>query len=368
MKKTALLILCLLPLLSGCGQLRAQSREVEQLRLAETLGLDPAPEGLILSLAAPGGSEESPLFVRASGPTVETAMEALRERSAEQELFCGHLQHILLGEAFAEQGLDALLAAVCRSPDLRVDMPVYLVLDAAAGDAMEQAEDGETGVCDLLNGLSVRGGTGLSTAGRILRDLDRQGSALIRALKQEESPEAGSEAKVLVPWGFGVLTGGQLRERIPPEAALAVELLTGELQPCPLLLRDPQNRRVTLELQAGETELLPLWDEGGRLTGLELRLQVQASVLEIQGFSRAADPRTLNTLTAALEREVSRRAGRVLDLSRDLQADFLGLGRRLELSSPVRCRGLSRDLGALLPGLYLRITVQAELRHSNDLN
>ncbi len=367
MKKTALLILCLLPLLSGCGQLRAQSREVEQLRLAETLGLDPAPEGLILSLAAPGDGEAS-LFVSASGPSVDMAMETLRERSAEQELFCGHLQHILLGEAFAEQGLDALLAAVCRSPDLRVDMPVYLVLDAAARDAMEQAGDGETGVCDLLNGLSVRGGAGLSSAGRILRDLDRQGSALIRALKQEDSPEAESEAKVLVPWGFGVLVGDRLRARLSPEDALAVELLTGELQPCPLLLRDDRGNRVTLELQEGETELLPIWDESGELAGLELRVRVKAAVLEIQGFPRAADSRTLDALNARLEEELSRRIGRVLELSRDLRADFLGLGRRLELDAPFRCRGLSRDLGELLPGLSLRITVQGELRHSHDMN
>lgn len=367
MKKAAILILCLLPLLSGCGGLRAQAREVEQLRLAETLGLDPAPEGLILSLAAPGGGEEGPLFVSAAGPSVNMAMEALRERSAEQELFCGHLQHILLGEAFARQGLDALLAAVCRSPDLRLDMPVYLVLDSEARQAMEQADNGETGVCDLLNGLSVPGGAGLSTAGRILRDLDLQGSALIRALKQTDSGDPESEAKVLVPCGFGVLVGGQLRGQIDPEDAPAVELLAGKLQPCPLLL-DYGGQSVTLELQAGKTRLHPLWKENGQLLDLEIELQVQAAVLEMDGFARAADPQTLNALSAGLERELSRRVGRVLGLSQGLGADFLGLGRRIELGAPLRGRGLGAGLGELLPDLPLRVTVHAELRHSNDMN
>ena len=51
MKKLLILLLCLAPVLAGLPRLYAQRRETEQLRLAETMGLDPAPEGLRLSLA-----------------------------------------------------------------------------------------------------------------------------------------------------------------------------------------------------------------------------------------------------------------------------------------------------------------------------
>ena len=54
MKKVLLLLLllCLLPGIAGCGGLYGQRRELEQLRLMESMGLDAAPGGLILSLSS----------------------------------------------------------------------------------------------------------------------------------------------------------------------------------------------------------------------------------------------------------------------------------------------------------------------------
>ena len=363
MKKLPWLLLLLLAL-SAAASFRQDKREVEQLRLAQTLGLDAAPDGLLLTLAAPATEDKPPLCLSAPGSSLSLALEQLRGRAGEAELFCGHLQQLLLGRDYAERGLENLLSAVCRSTDLRLDMPVYLLPDGSAREIMEKLQTEEHGVCDLLNGLD-RADTGpLSSAGRILRDLDRQGSCLVRALRLTE----GDGAPTLEEAGYGVLVRGKLVSQLDAELDPAVALLTGELSPCPLLLRDNQGRTVTLELQQGRTEIFPLWGASGSLEGLELRVQVRAAVLEIQDFTQAADPRTLNALTARLESELSGRLSQVLRLSADLQADFLGLGSRLELQAPLDCHGLGEDLGALLPSLLLRVTVQGSLRHSNDLD
>lgn len=372
MKKALILpLLCLLPLLSACGSLYAERREVEQLRLMETLGLDPAGGGVLLSLAAsagPGG--EGPLLCSGTGAGVSEAMDRLQDASLEDRLFCGHLQHILLGEDYARRGLENLLSAVCRSSDLRLDLPVYLVLDSSARDAMDRTGDGERGVSDVLKSMGRRqeGGAALSTAGRILRDLDRQGSALVRTLRLVPTAETDDRADTLTPEGFGVLTGDRLAALIGPEDALAAELLTGTLCPSPLVLRDGEGRRVTLELQESRLRLEPEWDEAGDLAGLDLTVKLRAALLETEGFRPAAEEGFLNALAARLEAEISRRIGSVLQLARSLQADFLGLGRRLERCAPLRCRGLDRELGPLLPSLSLHITVQGELLHDNDIN
>ena len=363
MKKLPWLLLLLLILFASFS-FRGEKREVEHLRLAQTLGLDAAPDGLLLTLAAPATEDKAPLCLSAPGPSLSLALEQLRGRAGEEELFCGHLRQLLLGRSYAERGLESLLSAVCRSTDLRLDMPVYLLDEGNAREIMEAMQTEERGVCDLLNGLDRTETGSLSSAGRILRDLDRQGSCLVRSL----SMTRGDGAPSLETAGYGVLKRGSLAARTDPELDAAVELLTGELRPCPLLLRDTQGRQVTLELQQGETEILPLWDESGSLEGLEIRVLIQAAVLEIGDFTQAADPRTLNALTARLESELSGRLSRVLRLSADLQADFLGLGSRLELQSPLRCRGLGEALGARLPSLRLLVTVRGSLRHSNDLD
>ena len=334
MKKVLLLLLllCLLPGISGCGGLYGQRRELEQLRLMESMGLDAAPGGLILSLSSAPSEEEEALCFSGSGSSLSQAMEQLQNRAGE-ELFCGHLQNILLGERYARQGMADLLSAVCRSSDLRLDQPVFLLLEGRAREALE------SGAASSLRRLAPdreQAGS-LSTAGGILRDLDRQGSSLIRALRLQ--PSAGAEeGPALVPAGYGVLGEAGLLAELSPEEAMAAELLTGSLY------RD------------------------GALTGLAVTGKVRATVLEIEGFPSVARADYREELTALLEQELVHRLQRLLQRSRELEADFLGLGRRLELAAPLRCRGLGESLGEMLPELSLRLRVRAELLHSNDIS
>ena len=364
MKKVLLLLLllCLLPGIAGCGGLYGQRRELEQLRLMESMGLDAAPGGLILSLSSAPSEEEEALCFSGSGSSLSQAIEQLQSRAGE-ELFCGHLQNILLGERYARQGMADLLSAVCRSSDLRLDQPVFLLLDGRAREALE------SGAASSLRRLAPdreQAGS-LSTAGGILRDLDRQGSSLIRALRLQPSSRE-DEGPSLVPAGYGVLGKEGLLAALDQEEAMAAELLTGTLSPCPLLLWDRRGRTVTLELQEAERSIRPLFDRQGSLTGLAVTVRVRATVLEIEGFPSVAEEDYREELTALLEKELLHRLQQLLQRSRDLEADFLGLGRQLELASPRRCRGLGESLGEKLPELSLRLRVQGELLHSNDIS
>jgi hypothetical protein len=164
-----------------------------------------------------------------------------------------------------------------------------------------------------------------------------------------------------------VLVDGKLTATISPEDALAVQLLTGALSPCPLVVYDDEGRAVTLELQEGSARLRPVWGENGALSGLDAAVEVRAVVLEIDGFEQVADEQVLGDLNARMETEISRRLGNVLRLSRRLEADFLGLGRQLEQQAPSRCRGLDQELGPLLPALSLSVSVRGEISHSHDI-
>lgn len=365
------LFLLLAPLLIGCGSLYAQRREVEQLQVMETLGLDPGPGGVVLSLASSSGvGDGKALCYSAAGASISDAMDRLRNRSLEALLFCGHLQHILIGEEAARQGLDGFLAFVCRSSDLRLDMPMYLVLGTSAGDTMRTTGTGEKNIADALTAMEDDRDkpSRLSTAGTVLRDLERQGSSLVRTLRVQDAAEEDPDgAKTVVPEGFGVLIGGKLAATVGPEDALAVQLLTDALSPCPLVIYDEEGSAVTLELQEGGSRLQPVWGEDGALSGLDVAVDVRAVVLEMDGFEQVADEQVLRDLNARMETEISRRLGNVLRLSRRLEADFLGLGRKLEQQAPRRCRGLDRALGPLLPGLSLSVSVRGEISHSHDI-
>lgn len=391
-----LVLLLLLPLLLGaCGPLDAQRREIKQLRVMEVLGVDAAPGGLRLSLSGPPLGQERQAFVAScTGASLTDALERLGQRQAAEQLFCGHMQQLLLGEEAARQGLEGLLTAVCRSSDLRPDLPLYLILGGTAEEAMAAPSQGDKGAADVLRNLAVpEDRSRLSSARGILLDLEDRGCALIRALRLQEStdsspgadtaggsgpsteagdaeaPEGGSSTGAdaggadasppvaLIPDGFGILVGDRLVSQIPPEETAAAELLLGELQPSLLVLRSSDGATATLELEEGSVSLEPGWDGDGALVSLALHIRVRAVLLELDSFRPLSDDRLLGQLEA----ELGRQLGSLLQRSRELQADFLGLGRLL----PLRAR--ERDLGPLLPGLELQVSVQGELSHSQDL-
>lgn len=364
------LLLLLLPQLCGCASLTGQRREVEQLRIIQTVGVDYAPGGVRLTLAAAAGPEgESPgAGLSGTGRTLSAAMEQIRESSVEEELFLGHVRAILVGQEAAEHGLDDLLAAISRSADLRLDIPLYLVRGGTAEELMNGTAGEKLGITEILQAARLREerrrGEKRSTADAVERSLIRSGSALVTALRFGDAAEAGE--KSAVPAGFGVLQDGKLCAWIEPEDAVGAELLCGGTASRELSVLDLGGLPVSLELERGESAVAPVWNTDGRLRGLDVTAKVRACVLETAAGSADGLARYDDYLTGQLEAAVSERIGRVLQLARQQELDLAGLGGRLARADPKRYSVSDQQLGALLPSLEIRIAVQGELTHSYD--
>ena len=366
----AALSILMLPALTGCTRLLPQRREVEQLQIIQTVGVDYAPGGVRLTLAAAAGPKgEGPgPTLSGSGRTLSAALEAIRDRAAEEELFLGHVRGLLVGQEAAEHGLNDLLGAVCRSADLRLDMPVFLVRGGSASALMEGAASGELGITEILQAARLReerrqGGKG-SSAGEIQRSLLRNGSALVTALAYGDAAESGG--KTALPAGLGVLAEGKLVAWIEQDDCLGAELLRGRSGSRELSVLDLGGLPVSLELAHGESRVLPVWNEDGSLRGLDILARVSAAVLETAADSAEGLERYDDYLTGQLEAAVSERIGRILQLSRQLELDVTGLAGRMEQSDPERLRALREPFGSLLPGLEISITVRGAITHSYD--
>ena len=94
------IIICMLPCLNGCDRRTYKHREVEQLLVIQTLGLDVKSGGVFLSLASSAENSQSggPRQLSGAGSTVSSAMERISELSYEEDLFCYHIDNILIGE------------------------------------------------------------------------------------------------------------------------------------------------------------------------------------------------------------------------------------------------------------------------------
>ena len=380
MRKLLALVLCAAELLLFAGRdgLRSNYREVEELLVIQTMGLDKNGSGVKLSLAAAGDSEDNVARMEADGVSISAAMERIRSHAYEEELFCPHIGRLLLGEKLAEDGVENVLAYICRSPELRLDMPLFVVRSGEAASAVMGVGSGDKGICDVMHiieqDLRRRGESGVTTAAQVLRDTARCGSSLICALdlgtasETTAAPDEGENAptgKSVAPTGYAILREGRLCRYLTEDQAIAVGLLKNAPGRANIELLDRRGETAVLEVNGGGCRIRPVW-EGETLRGVEVTCDARASLLE-RGGHGALDEEDLDYLTARLESKLAGFLSAALQASKELKADYLCLAETLERADPAAWRSLDREFIDLLPELELKITVRAKLNEMNDM-
>ena len=413
-----LIIMCALPALSGCSSIYSNYREIQQLMVVQTMGIDREKGGVQVSMAAAAeASGGGPRQMSAQGSTITAAIDRAYKLSYEEEIFFSHVNHLLVGEAAAEEGLDAFLDYVSQSPTMRIDIPLYIVRGSTANQAVMEVGDSSKGISEVMQtvheSFASPSNSRVFTVADTINSLLRYGSALVCAVEcvpssesvspgkaeseqqssgqsaqggegqsaqqgEEQKPQAeegqngqdktqGENPLMAVPAGYAVIRDGKLCKFIEPEEAAAVGLLTGSLPITDITVTDRNGKDASLELNQGSAEITPVWGGKGQLKGLNIQAQVSASVLETDNWQQGNSNEYINHLTAQLESAVSQRLSSLLRTSMKLKADFLGLAGQVERKSPENYRLMSQRFSELLPGLELQITVSGQLSHTNDM-
>ena len=405
-----LITMCALPALSGCSSIYSNYREIQQLMVVQTMVIDREKGGVQVSMAAAAeASGGRPRRMSAQGSTITAAIDRAYKLSYEEEIFFSHVNHLLVGEAAAEEGLDAFLDYVSQSPTMRIDIPLYIVRGSTANQAVMEVGDSSKGISEVMQtvheSFASPSNSRVFTVADTINSLLRYGSALVCAVEcvpssesvspgksasaqgggeqnaqqgEEQNPqqEEGQNAQdktqgetplMAVPAGYAVIRDGKLCKFIEPEEAAAVGLLTGSLPITDITVTDMNGKDASLELNQGSAEITPVWGGKGQLKGLNIQAQVSASVLETDNWQQGSSNEYINHLTAQLESAVSQRLSSLLRTSMKLKADFLGLAGQVERKSPENYRLMSQRFSELLPGLELQITVSGQLSHTNDM-
>lgn len=417
-----LIIICSLPTFSGCSSIYSNYREIQQLMVIQTMGFDREKGAMQISMAAAAeASGGGPRRMSAQGGTITAAIDRAYKLSYEEEIFLSHVNHLLVGEAAAEEGLGSLLDYVCQSPTMRIDIPLYIVRGGTANQAVMEVGDDNKGISEVMQtvreSFASPSNSHVFTVADTINSLLRYGSALVCAVecvpssepigpsKSENSQQSsGQESQqgedqaaqqdgsqyvqqgksqsegqgtqettqeesplMAVPAGYAVIREGKLCKFIETEDAVAVGLITDSLPITDITVKDRNGKDAALELTHGSADVTPVWDSEGKLKGLNIQAQVKASVLETGSWEHSDGNEYINHLTAQLESAISQRLSELLHCSMQLKADFLGLAGQVERKSPENYRLMSQSFPELLPGLELEITVRGQLSHTNDM-
>ena len=398
MKKAICVILALASVftLTGCTSVYSNFKEIEQLLVIQDMGLDKQGGGVLLSLCS--ASDEStgdvPKRLYGTGDSITTALEHIYNYSFEDILFCSHISHVLIGEKAAESGIDDYLSYICRSPIMRLDIPLFVVKGSTAQDAVLKVGDGSRGIVEIMDSVEMivgrLGNSSLYTAAETVRNLDRCGSSLICAVELAEplesdsgapagdspssSEDEGSAAQdeggsklTAVVYGYAVIRDGKLCKFLDRDEAIAVGFLTNKVGLTNVTVRDRHGSLVVLEIDSGGSEVTPVWSDTGELTGLNIAVDVCASIVEVSGSSDTRSAEYTDHITAQLEALISDYVSRVMLTSRELRSDFLCLAQTVERDDPSAFRMLPQSFPGLLPSLELQISVSGQLTHTNDV-
>lgn len=375
MKKLSISILLILSvLLSGCSQrsgIYANYRAIELLEIIQSLGVDSEEDGGVTLSASTGKSESNnaPILLCRHADNLPQAIDTLQDYAPKGELFFAHVQYIVMGRDAAERGIDSLLDFIERDNEMRMGTK-FFILRSGTAEALFTASAGgditET-LASVTRDVETRGDSHAYSFREIARNLNEYGAALcgaLQAVETEDSVFSEGAAISVIPGGYAILREGRLVGFLGDGEAKAASLLTRRLGITTYTVSDGASGEIVLEIDDSKVKLRPVWSADGT-PGIAVEADVDAVIAQAESWqTEPMDKNHMDFLSHELAQQLTRDILAVLDLSRDLDADFLGLGGVLRRDDAAKFDALGSPF---LDRVSFTVRVEARLAHNYDL-
>lgn len=309
--KAVLLCLCLLLSLVGC------SSEIENYAIIAGAALDLADEGLELTVevadVSSGSAENSGESIRftAAGSDIAEAQKAL-ERHMGKPLYWDHASVIVLSRDLCKQGVDTAVTWIMSSQAVRISVPLIVSTGSAKDLLSAKLDPFKTtafGLRSMLDNNADRGiGIALPVYQLYNRLHEQSGCALLPLMMVEQ------DKPVLL--GSAVIKENRYVDSLSFNQTQIYSLLTRSVESALLPIGDVTMRTARTGSHVSYKD--------GRVT---FRFRIQG-VLEQGYLPEGENP------VQALAQNLTEQAEDLLDVSRALDCDFLGLNNAIYRADP----------------------------------
>ena len=347
-KRIAALVL-LLPMLAGCGtqSIYSEYREIDNLELIQTIGIDSDGE-LVTTTAATGvkkGTE--PTVMTTSARTVNQALNEMQGYTSKKYIFFGHTRNFLIGEEAARCDIEQYLEFVEKIADVRLTTNLFIVKGGMAKDLIAEVGNERATVTELLESLeqdleSTSSGK-VFTCGEVIERMAFGGCSLVAAIEAAEIEEivSGANPYTVRAAGFAIITEEGKVEFLDMELSRAVCLLLNMTDSDIIEVANGQGDWVSFRLGQCHTEIKPVFSDT-KLESVNIQTDISVSLDESYDTD-IQDPEVEAFLQEELARLQLGRIEKVLEFSKQIDEDFLEIGRMIEISEPVKFSKLVGD-------------------------
>ena len=371
MRKVLALALALLLLPCGCAGRKpfGNDREIDQLVLAETLGVD--SDGGLFTVTVSTAAGEGRALLKARAVTLSRALKEMQDYTEKKYIFYGHGRQLLLGPSVLAGDLERCLEFVERDGELRMDTRLYAVPDSAAEEAVALPGGGEESVGQLLDSLeqdvTLLSESHVFTCGETAEALAERGSVLISALRLAE-PEnilGGEDRRILLSAGYAVVVDGALAGWLDTDLARGANLLMGLSGGDLIEAPDGQGGWFAAALTGSKAVFLPEYAEG-ELRSLGIRLELRCSLSELERPLDLREEGVVRALEEGIAEVEAWRVAEVLRISQELGADFCGLENGARRAAPLRFDRMKTPWRELFPALPVTVEIAVLLARSYE--
>lgn len=342
-------LLLVLLTLGGCWS----RREINDLGLITTVGIDLSDEGLIqvtISIAQPaaGGGGKGKQTPAAERPKIlmtkegRSVTEALRliELAAPRQLNLTHTEAILLGERLVERGIDTYVDYLLREPQIRLNAHLMILRGSPITALLEADPIMENLQSQALTEMEINQ-AGLTVTLReffVARATDHQ-APIVPVIELQPHRSQEREAPSLYPElvGAAIMKGNRVVAYLDRQQIRGAMWLKGRARgavitlPCPGEEPAPELFISLRVLRAGHG-VQPQWD--GDSFAFTVRLNADVRITEMHCAVDLDSPAELAELRRRAELAVVERLSSMLAESQAAQADPFEFGDQVRVGFP----------------------------------
>ncbi len=357
MKKIMRLItVCLMIIhISGCEKIIRERAEIEEHLFIRTVGLDKADHEdcvnmTIISKIVEAGATAEATRKQAYIVTEEgrTLFEANRKFNAvaSKDVFWGHLQYIIIGEAAAKEGLSKYLDFIIRDHETRLTPNVLIVRGVTAREAIEKINTKEFIVSDRLKSL-FENHDELSISedmvlAEIIHLMDHDYTSvyipciqLVHRTPWEEIMEELGGKKEYDPMlaGYAVFKEGKLIGYLTEHLSRGLNWVNDKVEGGVIVVEDDRGNQISLEIIDAKVKKIPKIKEDN--LSIIIEVEMSSNIVDYEGKEDIFKEEALKDLENKQEKVISEEIEKAIEYAKENGVDILGIGDAVFHKYPV---------------------------------
>jgi len=277
-----------------------------------------------------------------------------------------HLEYILIGENTAKESLDYFIDYYSKSPTIRLDAYAFITKDISGEEFIKKILTSKIDADARLDGL-VNDKTLLSSLNKKnLKDImqlfySQNKTGLIPVLAIEESPIKNNDEKSDKKYtfgfdGLGIIKDGKLIDYLPYSLVRSYLILTKTLKMSDIEITDKNDHLFVFAIKNSKKQISFEFDENNIPEKVVFDIHIETELDE------KSSNESINDLNELQNEKIKSEIEKIIELSKQTDADFLNIGETLSMRHPYKWHNIKEDWQDIFQNLDYEINITTKRR------